>query len=41
MNNYQQKDFGQQQSLKILEEEARYVNEADRAAKFSQEIAMW
>ena len=35
MMNYQQKDFGQQQTLKILEEEARFVSEADRAAKFS------
>ena len=38
---YQQKDIGQQETLKILAEEARFVNEADRAAKFSQEIAMW
>ena len=41
MMNYQQKLAGQQQSINMLMEEERVVNEANQAAKLSAELAHW
>ena len=41
MMNYQQKMVGQQESINMLMEEERVVNEANNAAKLSAEIALW
>ena len=39
MMNYQQKMVGQQQSIKMLMEEERFVSQANQAAKMHAEIA--
>lgn len=41
MVTYQQKMVGQQQSIKMLQEEERVVKEANQAAQLSEEIAIW
>lgn len=41
MMNYQQKMIGQQESINMLMEEERVINEANNAVKLTEEIAHW